>query len=379
MTMQQTALDVGIVAYGCALPRQKIATALIAQGRGKALDGQRSLGVSSKTVPQLDEDSITLATAAAEQAIQRFEQAAGHRAQIHTLFMGSESHPYAVKPSGSVIQTALGLSEQMALADLQFACKAGTQALQIVSQYAATQPQAVGLAIGADTAQAQPGDALEFTAAAGAAAFLIASEMPTMQAKSKRQKIHPPNFSSPHLLARLCGFTSVASDTPDFWRKPTEVYPQHAGRFTGGPAYFKHVIAATQLLLEEQQLSPQAIDFCVFHTPNAKFPQQVASELGFQPAQLAPALIVQEIGNTYAAASLLALVSVLDQAQAGQKILLTSYGSGAGADCFLFETTPALVQQRARWTALVREQIEQLQDLDFIQFQQLMEKRQSRV
>src|SRR5690606_24488230 len=105
--------------------------------------------------------------------------------------------------------------------------------------------------------------------------------------------------ASDKILASLIDSQSVATDTPDFWRKPKEAYPSHFGRFTGEPAYFKHVSMATRALLEKVKLQASDIDFCIFHTPNAKFPKQVAKKLGFSSKQLAPSLVVQEIGNTY--------------------------------------------------------------------------------
>ncbi|MPM45493.1 Hydroxymethylglutaryl-CoA synthase [bioreactor metagenome] len=349
MRKSQTLSEVGIVAYGCSLPQRKISSQEIALGRQKSPDIPLSLGIHSKTFPQKDEDSITFAVAAGKQALERLTAANFAISELEALFVGSESHPYAVKPSGTVIQSALGLPETLALADLQFACKAGTQSMQIVAQYLRAGQITLGMAIGADTAQARPADVLEFTAAAGAAAYILGKEK---------------------ILAKLIASVSLASDTPDFWRRPGQLYPQHAGRFTGEPAYFKHVSKATQMLLKKTELKPEDIDFCIFHTPNAKFPEQVASRLGFQPQQLAAALIVKEIGNTYAAASLLALAAVLDQAQAGQKILMTSYGSGSGADSFLFETTEELVQQRQNWSRLLSTQISALQSVNFLDFLQ---------
>lgn len=346
--------QIGIVAYGTALPQQKVSTALIAQSQGKDNSLPQSLGVLFKTVPDVDEDTITLATTAGKLAVDRFLANGGLIDNIATLFIGSESHPYAVKPSGTVVKEALGLSNYLSMADLQFACKAGSQSLQIAAAYVQADMAVNAMAIGADTAQARPGDALEYTAAAGAAAFIVGKE--------NKQN---------HLLAKLLATKSVATDTPDFWRKPKESYPQHFGRFTGEPAYFKHVSMATKALLADMNLKPAEIDFCVFHTPNAKFPQQVAKKLGFTKEQLAPSLIVKDIGNTYAGASLLALSAVLDIAPAQSKILVCSYGSGAGADAFLFETTDELVKQRQNYSNLIATQIANLQEIDLSTYQQM--------
>lgn len=339
-----------ILSYGTSIPVCKIFAKEIADAHGQP--EPKSLKITTKSVPSKDEDSAVLATAAGYQALQRMQRQKKVQENIQALFVGSESHPYAVKPTGTVVASALGLDSRnnkpLAMADLQFACKAGTQGLQIVSAYTASGMIPMGMAIGADTAQAQPGDALEYSAGAGAAAFIIGTG-------SKG-------------IATIEATTSVATDTPDFWRRPGQSYPRHAGRFTGEPAYFAHVSKAAKLLMEENAITPQDIDWCVFHTPNGKFPRVIAKKLGFSQGALQPSLIVERIGNTYAAASMLALSAVLDQAGANQKILMVSYGSGAGADAFLLKTTEELVTQRKKWSDLVEDQIKVMKPISYQQY-----------
>jgi hydroxymethylglutaryl-CoA synthase len=339
--------NIGILSYGAYLPR----FVLPAKEIGKEAIAD-SLGVSQKTVADVDEDTTTLATAAAQQALVRLS----HQEKIGCLFIGSESHVYAVKPTGTVVAQALSLSKEIALADLQFACKAGTQAVQIGLAYVQSGMANQALAIGADTAQSRPGDALEYTAASAAAAFVL----------GKGTKKVP-------LIARVVASVSLATDTPDFWRRPHQSYPEHGGRFTGEPAYFAHVMEATQQLLSASKLSPTAIDHCVFHTPNVKFPQKVAKKLGFTKKQLAAGLIVSEIGNTYAAASLLGLAATLDQAKKGQKILVTSYGSGAGADSFLLEVTAQLPKLRRAWRNFLTDQLARCKPVNYRAYREMME------
>jgi len=388
---------VGIVAYGAKLPRLKISGEQIAAAQGKSIQKiYKSLGVESKTVPGIDEDVITLSTVAGFQALERLrsldEGGVGTnkergfisgakkpdaREKIGALFIGSESHPYAVKPTGTVVAQALGIASDgwegnensgegvvskikpLAMADLQFACKAGTQAMQIGLLYVNSGFCDYSMAIGADTAQAKPGDVLEYTAGAGGAAYILGSQV--SRGSGNKSGFKSQGFigwgsknigskkNNSKLLAKLIATTSVATDTPDFWRRPYQAYPEHAGRFTAEPGYFAHIGMAAKLIMAETGLGVKDFDYCVFHTPNAKFPTQMAKKLGFSAEQMEASLLVKKIGNTYAGASMLGLASTLDIAEAGKKILVVSYGSGSGSDAFVFETTKYLEQARKSW------------------------------
>lgn len=319
--------SVGIVGYGVYLPQKRIKTGLIASAWEK--EGKRVetiLGVKEKTVADWDEDAVTMAVEASLVALKR---AGIEGKKIGAVFMGSESHPYAVNPSTTKVAEILGIGPDYFTADLEFACKAGTTAIQIVSVFLLAGQIDYGLAIGADTAQAKPGDALEYANAAGAAAFILG--------RKKKE-----------FLVRIDDFCSFNSDTPDFWRREGARYPSHGGRFTGEKAYFRHTLAATEKLLKKTKTKPEDYDYVVFHMPNGKFPQKVAQKLGFSQKQLEPGLVVEEIGNTYSASSLLGLSAVFDKAKSNQRILLVSYGSGAGSDAFSLTTTKRLVKRRRK-------------------------------
>jgi len=304
-------LKVGIVGYGVYIPRYRIKAEEIAKIWGKdASKIKQNLRVGEKSVPAMDEDTTTIAVEAARNALKRAEI---NPQDIGGIFVGSESHPYVVKPTATIVAEAIEASPKMTAADFEFACKAGTVGIQTCMGMVMSKMMKYGLAIGADTAQAAPRDALEYTAAAGGAAFIIGTD---------------------NLIARIDGTYSVTSDTPDFWRREGQSYPRHGGRFTGSPAYFKHVFSASVGLMKELGLEPKDFDYAVFHQPNGKFPRNVAKKLGFSPKQIKDGMLVERIGNTYSGASILGLSRVLDVAKPGDKILLTSFGSGAGSDSF---------------------------------------------
>jgi hydroxymethylglutaryl-CoA synthase len=314
------ARSVGIAGYGAYVPRYRLPAAEVAR---VWTGGSGGLPIKEKAVPGLDEDVATMSIEASRNALQR----AGIDPQlIRAVWVGSESHPYAVKPTSTILAEAIGATPHIQAADWEFACKAGTEAMVAAIGFVGSQMADYALALGMDTAQGKPGDALEYTAGAGGAAFIIG---PAEQS-----------------LAVINYTYSYVTDTPDFWRRQYAKYPEHGQRFTGEPAYFKHITEAGSALLEASGTTPQDYKWAVFHQPNTKFPQRAAQMLGFTKEQIAPGLLVSVIGNTYAGAAIIGLTAILDIAEPGDRILMVSFGSGAGSDAFSLTVTDLIKERR---------------------------------
>lgn len=306
----------GIIGYGAYIPRTRIKVEEIAKVWGAdAPSYKRGLMLEEKSVPSPDQDTITMSVEASKYALKR---ACIDPAEIGAVYVGSESHPYAVKPSGTVLAEAIGATPEVHTADFEFACKAGTESMYVALGLVKAGEIKYGLAVGADTSQGAPGDALEYSAAAGAAAFIFG-----------REKV----------VANTLETYSYMTDTPDFWRREYQYYPQHAGRFTGDPAYFKHIVGAGEGIMKKAGMKPSDLDYVIFHQPNGKFPFRVGKMLGFEKSQIEPGWLVNRLGNTYSGSSPMGLTATLDISKPGDKILIVSYGSGAGSDAFIFEVT----------------------------------------
>ena len=313
----------GIVGYGAYIPRNRIKVEEIAKVWGAdAPSYKKGLMLEEKSVPSPDQDTITMSVGASRNALKR---ALIDPIDIGAVYIGSESHPYAVKPSGTVVAEALGSTPEVHTADFEFACKAGTEGMFVALNLVKAGVIKYGLGVGADTSQGAPGDALEYSAAAGAAAFIFGRE---------------------NLVAKTIDTYAYMTDTPDFWRREYQYYPQHGGRFTGDPAYFKHVTEATRGILQKTGMTPEDLNYVIFHQPNGKFPLRVGKMLGFSQEQILPGWLVNKLGNTYSGSSPLGLTSTLDISQPGDKILLVSYGSGAGSDAFIFQVTERINRVR---------------------------------
>ena len=300
--------NVGIVGYGAYIPQYRLPGTEVAR---IWTSGSSGSPITEKAVAGLDEDVTTMSIEAGRNAIAR---SGISPEQLRAVWVGSESHPYAVKPTSTIVAEALGTSPNIQAADWEFACKAGTEAVQASIGLIGSGMGQYTLSIGMDTAQGRPGDPLEYTAASGGAAFLLG---PAEEAGAVFQASY-----------------SYVTDTPDFWRRAGQTYPTHADRFTGEPAYFAHTLSAAAALMNEMGTRAADYDYAVFHQPNVKFPSRAGKLLGFTPEQLYMGLLADRIGNVYSGSCMLGLTAILDVANPGSRILMVSYGSGAGSDSF---------------------------------------------
>lgn len=317
---------VGIVGYGAYIPRFRIKVEEIAKVWGAdAPSYKKGLMLREKSVPGPDQDTITIAVEAAKNALKR---AGIDPKKIGAIYVGSESHPYAVKPTGTAVAEVIGAVSDCHCADLEFACKAGSEGMFLAYGLVKSGEVEYALGIGADTSQGAPGDALEYSAAAGGAAFIMGKK---------------------DVVASVDVQYSFMTDTPDFWRREYMHYPRHGGRFTGDMAYFKHVRGGVEGILKKAKMKPKDFQYAVFHQPNGKFPMKMAHDLGFTDEQMKTGLLVPTLGNTYSGASPLGLSAILDEAKPGDRILMCSFGSGAGSDAFIYTCTKNLpkVQKKA--------------------------------
>ncbi len=303
-------------------------------------------GNFERSVPFVDEDAVTAAVESGKLAL---IHSGIDSALVGKVYVGSESNPYAVKPIASKVAQVLKLGEEdedvqgVDAVDTEFACKAASSMFKDATSLVNYPKSGVkyAMVIGTDNSQAAPrgcpGGELDLFVGYGSSAFI---------------------FGKYDIIAEIEGWYSCTSDTPDFWRRDGEFFPMHGGRFTGDPAYFKHVRKAATKLMERLNLQASDIDHFVTHQPNPQFPVRIAKELGFKDEQYAPSLLINKFGNTYSGCSPIGLAALLDIAKPEERILLASYGSGAGSDAYLLRTTSQLADKRQRQKINVKFQAE---------------------
>ena len=323
----------GIVGYGAWIPYLRISVDEIYRAwRNQDIRHiKEGLRLSERAVLQPNEDTITLSVGAAERAL---EHASVEPPTIGAAFLGTCTNPYDLRPSVTVIAEALGLRYGIFSGDVQFAGKSGTTAIQIGMGLIAGNMAESALCIGADTMNrhACPGRAAEYAASAAAVAVVLGNR---------------------NTIADITCTTSYASDLSDAFRVEGERYIQDIGEgdklypaFEAGMV--EHVTQASRALFDRTGHKPEDYDFAVFQQPYGIIPHTVGERLGFTAAQIKSGVIADEIGDCGAASALLGLAAVLDRVGGGRRILVVSYGFGAGADAFSIETTREIEQRRPR-------------------------------
>ncbi len=375
---------VGIVGYGVYIPRERIETATIVRerekSRGKELEKilekvRHGLLLREKSVASHAEDTITIATEAAENAIR---MAGISPRDIGSVTVGSESKPYAVGTIARHVASFVGVGENVFIADLEGACNSGMQGVDFIEAEIRSGRVRYGLAIGSDVAQAARGDPLEYAAGAGAGAFVLGKT---------------------DLVATIEDIAPYSSLFMDFWRREESPVPRHFGRTTV-EAYRSHVIGAiANLFRKHPELTLSEFDAITFHQPSGYLPMKTCSTLTevenpyVRDASLArrmrlteadierkvkPWLRVMDTGNTYAASTLISLASVLDSAKPGDQVLAVSYGSGAYSNATWLEVQDAIEEKRGR-APTVRDYVNRKTEIRIETYQDLIRARLSRI
>ena len=312
---------VGIHGYGAYVPKYRITNATI----NDVWDGA-SAPIDRKAVAGSDEDAVTIAIEAAGYAVDRAEI---DPTDLRAIWTGSKCPPYDVKPTSTIVADAIGAGPDIQASDVEFASKAGTEAIQSAIGAVGSGMAGYAMAIGSDSAYGKPGDQTEYDAAAGGAAFVLGE-------------------ADEDAVATIEGSYSYTTNTPDMWRRNDSKYPEHAHDFKDKPAFLNHVVTAAETLMDELGRTPADYDYAVIDHPDRKRLGRAAKKLGFEKEQLDPGFLSDEVGHARSGATLIGTAATLDGAAPGDRILWVSFGSGAGSDAFSLEVEAGIEAARER-------------------------------
>lgn len=304
--MEETVLEIGILGYGVYVPRYRIKR----DEYLKAWGSFAARAVDEKTVPGFDEDIVTMAV---EASLNSLKRVGVDPAEINALYLASTSAPYVEKLLSSTIATALGLSNNVTVADYTSSTKAGTSALLSCFDFIASGRGKYGLAVASDCPIAKPGSSLERGFGAGASAFVIGEGKP---------------------VATVEGSNSISSEALGLrFRRDGEKYVEDSAIRPYTELVFNQIVMSNALaLMEKLDRKPEHFSHIILQQFDGREPYRLGSRLGFSNLQIETGTVVSKTGDTGACSTLIGLTAVLDTAKPGERVLIVSYGSGAGSD-----------------------------------------------
>jgi 3-hydroxy-3-methylglutaryl CoA synthase len=301
-----SARAVGITGVGVHVPRYRLSAATLGAVWGTGGSGTRA-------VANHDEDTLTMA---AEAGLAALGQEGG--AGLDLVCLASTTAPYAEKSSAAILAAVLDCGPGVGVADLGGSLRAGTTALRLALDAVRAGSAREALVAAADIRVAPPGSELEPIWGDGAAAVRVGH--------------------GEGVLARFLGAASHTHEFSDVWRLAETRFPEQGDpTFVRAYGYERLMAEAVRGVLAETGVEAATIRRAAVYAPDARLVLPILRSLGLGEGVLPRASLMTQVGNTGVASPFLGLAACLEDADAGDRILVVGYG--AGADALLFEAT----------------------------------------
>lgn len=302
---------VGLKRVGVYLPRLRLERAAIAAATGWAAGLRGSKPRGTRSYCSWDEDSLTMAVAAARATLSNASGQTSSMAtapRVDALTFASTTHPFADRSNAGLVATALGLPEALRTADAAGNLRAGVGALLNALSNASGGIET--LVVAADRRVARPASEQEASFGHGAAAALIGS--------------------GTGLVAEFLGAASLQDDFVDHYRATDTKYDYSLEeRWIRDEGYLAIVPRAIAAALREADIEARTVRRLIVQGP-ARFAVAVARAAGI-PAEICQTDLSDVCGDTGTAHPLLMLSAALEQAAEGDVIVLASFGQGSDA------------------------------------------------
>jgi 3-hydroxy-3-methylglutaryl CoA synthase/uncharacterized OB-fold protein len=304
---------VGILSFGAYVPKKRLQRSAIYSAHSWFAPGLAGVAKGERAIGDWDEDSVTMAVEAARNAL-----AGTDRSRIQGLVLASTSLPFVDRLNCGIVKEALTLEDTVTAVDATGSQRAGTSAL-IQTLCAAKGDGAPRLCLASEMRKTLPASESEMLFGDAAAGLVLGSGQ---------------------AVARFLGSYSLTMDFVDHYRSANMTFDYSwESRWIRDEGYTTLIGGALKDGLVALGIEPTAIDRFIVPVSARGVPQALAKRAGIRPQAVADTLS-ETVGDTGVAHPLLLLIAALEQAGAGEKILLVGFGQGV--DLLLFETTAAL-------------------------------------
>jgi hydroxymethylglutaryl-CoA synthase len=306
---------VGITSYGAYIPYYRLSRLEIS----KAWGGAPQPG--EKAVANYDEDSITMAVAAAMDCTTGTDPAG-----IGGLYFASTTSPYKEKQAAAVVATAVDLGREAFTVDFANSLRGGTSAMRAALDAVVAGSCGSVLVCAADTRLGYPNGENEVSFGDGAAALLLGDTK---------------------VAAAIEGSYTLTNEMIDVWRSDKDVFVNvWEERFVREKGYEKVIPEAVLAAMKKYNLTPKDFAKFVCYAPNSRQLAPIVRSLGFNLKTQVQDILYETVGNSGTASAMMSLVAALEEAKAGDRILLASYSNGC--DVFILKVTEEIENIRNR-------------------------------
>lgn len=330
---------VGITSYGGYIPRLRLnrgaiygANAWMAPGLIGSAGGERSMA-------NWDEDSLTMAVEAARDCIAGFD-----KKTIDAAYLASLNLPFEDRQNCGIMTAALNLEENVESADFTASTRAGLSAVISGINAVKTGDYRNALIAAGDRRITKMGYLHELWAGDGAASLLIGSE---------------------NVIAEFKGAYSITDDFVDHFRGHGQTFDYNwEERWIKDEGIGKLVPKAIKGVLDKTGVDGKEITRFVMPCVFGIAPVQIAGGFGITPDKVADNMHMV-CGDTGSAHPLVMLISALETAVPGDKILVAAFGQGAVA--ILFEVTENITKLSKR-SGISGSLADKKEELNYIKF-----------
>jgi len=306
---------VGITAYGAYIPWHRLSRAEIARAWDKAAPP------GEKAIANYDEDSLTMAVAAARDCIKGIDPKS-----IGGLYFASTTSPYREKQAAATIAVAIGLDREISTVDFGNSLRCGTNAVSVAMDAVNSGSAKSILVCAADTRLGYPNGEDEVSFGDGAAALLIGDTK---------------------VAVTIEGSYTFSDEFIGIWKWDRGGFVRSwEDRFNREQGYGRVVTGAVSAALKKYNLTPKDFSKFVCYAANSRQLGPITKRLGFDLKTQVQDILYNTVGNTGTPSSLMSLIAALEEAKAGDRILLASYSDGC--DVFILRVTEEIENIRDR-------------------------------
>lgn len=335
-------MSVLIESIGCYFPAWRLSAKDL---RGASIAVPR--GLASKPVCAVDEDVLTMAVDAAKRAVDH--QRGRESLALDGVALASTGLPYLRRVQSGMVVDALGLDSARVVTEATTSARAAVEALlAVVGAWAMSEGdgdnRSPGTLLVASDAPAGGTDALasddEAGAGAGATAMILA---PPVAGETGA-------LGSSSAVGRIEAVASCAEEWPGlgFVRRIDA-----RGRDIDVSGYAEAAMVglvqqAVKRALRGTGTSISDFRFVALGTREGRITRKLAAALDLEASQWQSVMGFSQLGDQGANGPLVNLAGALDEAEAGDRILVVAYGEGSAADAIVATAGPGAGQGEVR-------------------------------